>query len=119
MKLKPIVSLEENPMQSDEIRKAHVVSTFLMTARRYFGLAPAAQSMARRGGPYGRLRPVFRSLLVAGSLGTVLAQPVFAMETMRSYTTHGATKKSAPKRETASPGMPGALVSAEEESSRG
>ncbi len=106
-------------MHSDEIRKAHVVATFMMTARRYFGLAPAAQSMVRRGGPYGRLRPVFRSLLVIGSLGSVLAQPVFAMETMRSATTHGAAKKSAPKREAASPGLPGVPVRTEEEFSRG
>lgn len=119
MKLKPIVSLEEIPMHSDEIRKAHVVAAFMMTARRYFGLAPAAQSTVRRGGPYGRLRPVFRSLLVVGSLGTALAQPVFAMETMRSATTHGAAKKSAPKRETASPGVPGVPARTEDESSRG
>lgn len=117
MKLKVIVSLEEIPMQPDEIRKAHVVATFMMTARSYFGLAPVA-SMSRRGGPYGRLRPIFRSLLVVGSLGGVLAQPVFAMETMRSVTTHGAAKKSAPKRETASTGVTGALARAEE-SSRG
>jgi len=93
-KLKSIVSLEEIPMQSDEVRQARVVTDFMMVARCYFGMAPAAQPMLRRGGPYGRLRPVFRSLLVVGSLGTALAQPVFALETMRSTGLDNATSNS-------------------------
>lgn len=71
-------------MQSDEIQQARVVADFLMAARRYFGLALAEQPGLRRRVPYFQLRPCLRSLLVLGSLGTVLAQPVFAMETMRS-----------------------------------
>lgn len=102
-------------MQSDDIRQAHAVVDFMAAARRYFGLAPAAPSMSRRGGPYARLRPVFRSLLVVGSLGTVLAQPVFAMETMRSASARDVAKSST-KREASTLWVGGALAPAEKPS---
>jgi len=92
-------------MQCDEIQQARVVEAFMMAARRYFGLAPAAPSVFRRRGPYSPLRPIFRSLLVVGSLGTVLAQPGFAMETMRPSGERDTTKSS-PKREMSAVSMP-------------
>lgn len=85
-------------MHSDEIRQARVVADFMMAARRYLGLASAAQPALRQRGPHGQLRPMLRSLLVLGSLGTVLAQPVFAMETMRPANVRE-TSDSSPKRE--------------------
>lgn len=70
-------------MQSDEIEQKRIVADFLIAARRYFGLEQVAPP-ARSARPFVQLRPMLRSLLVVGSLGTVLGQPVFAMETMRS-----------------------------------
>lgn len=102
-------------MQSHEILQTHVVADFLTAARRYFGVMPAVSAMARRDGPYARLRPVFRSLLVAGSLGTVLAQPVFALETMRPASARDAAK-SAAKREASAVWVAAALAAAEKPS---
>lgn len=64
-------------MPSNETFRVRVVADFLMTARRHFGL-PATAPRNIRPTPLSRLRPMLRSLLVAGSLGTVLTQPTFA-----------------------------------------
>ena len=86
-------------MQSNEILQARVVADFLLTARRYLGLPPAV-SMAPSS-PFRRLRPMLRSLLVAGSLGTALAHPAFAVETLRPPAEREAPR-SAAKRESTS-----------------
>lgn len=92
-------------MQSAEIQQARVVANFLMAARRHFGLALAVPPTIRQRGPFGQLRPVIRSLLVAGSLGTVLAQPVFAQETFRPANERETVRNSS-KREVSAPLVP-------------
>ncbi len=86
-------------MQSNEILQARVIANFLQLARQTFGL-PARAPVVRT--PLGRLRPMLRSLLVAGSLGTALAQPALASDTPRLPAERDTAKSSA-KRETASP----------------
>ncbi len=83
-------------MQSNEIQQARVVADFLLTARNYLGLPPAVS--ATPYSPFSRLRPMLRSLLVAGSLGTALAHPVFAVETQRPPAEREAPRSNA-KRE--------------------
>ncbi len=99
-------------MQSNEILQARVVAEFLLAARRYLNLPPAASAVPSN--PFRRLRPALRSLLVAGSLGTALAHPAFAIETLRPPTERE-TPRSAAKRE--SPSTAGAVLTAPAEKS--
>jgi len=69
-------------MPSNETFRVRVVADFLLTARHHFDLPAAAPHNIRRPTPLSRLRPMLRSLLVAGSLGTVLTQPTFAAESV-------------------------------------
>ena len=87
-------------MQSNETLQAQVVADFLLAARRYLNLPPAAPALS--GSPLRRLRPMLRSLLVASSLGATLAHPSFAIEALRSPTEREAPRSTA-KREGASP----------------
>ena len=97
-------------MQSNEILQARVVADFLLAARRYLNLPPAVSAVPSN--PFRSLRPMLRSLLVAGSLGTALAHPAFAVETLRPPAERE-TPRSAAKRETMSPAA--ALVAAPSE----
>ncbi|WP_412480102.1 hypothetical protein [Azonexus sp. IMCC34839] len=92
-------------MQSNEILQARVVADFLLTARRYLNLPPAASAVSSN--PFRRLRPALRSLLVAGSLGTALAHPAFAIETLRPPAERETPRNTA-KREISAPA--GALL---------
>lgn len=67
-------------MPNNETLQAHVIAGFLMTARHHFGLSSVAPSNIRLPTPLSRLRPMLRSLLVVGSLGTVMTPPTFAAE---------------------------------------
>ena len=88
-------------MQSNEIVQARLVADFLTVARLHFGLPSAAPSNIRVPAPFGRLRPMLRSLLVIGSLGTLLMQPTFAIDTLRPITERD-TQKNSNKGETTS-----------------
>ena len=81
-------------MQNNEILRARVVANFLLTARRHFGLPSAVPSSIRVPAPLSRLRPLLRSLLVVSSLGTLLTQPSFAIDTLRPFSERDTAKNS-------------------------
>jgi len=56
------------------------INSFLSTSRLYLRLHARHASQSP---PSLRLRPIWRSLMIVGSIGTVLGQPVFAADTLR------------------------------------
>lgn len=55
------------------------IHSFLSTSRNYLRLHARHTSQSP---PSPRLRPTWRSLMIVGSIGTALGQPVFATDTL-------------------------------------